>query len=399
MDGLMGARPRLTPASARFAVLLAAALAVCAPVRAVAAVPEPTHRPVIAAVVLELPPGDARASAEALVALRAGERLTSRDARRTVQLLYQLGRYANVIVRSAPLPDGRVTVTISCAPRRLVQALRVVNTASRPAISTDAAARVAALQPGDELWPGRAERAAERLRAELERRGWRSARVTVQARGEPGAEVVLTIEQGSPVRVSTLTVEGDDGPVRTAAVAAARVRPGEVLDSGELIEDRRRMREALLREGYLEARVGAASVVVDGELARITVRIEAGPRVAVRFAGNAEATDEELRAAASLDPDQPLDVAALDLTAARLRTWYQLRGHALAEVAASESEAPGRRTITFTIDEGPRYRVSRIAFSGAEHLDATRLRERLLAALALATPGGDAAAADAERAQ
>jgi outer membrane protein assembly complex protein YaeT len=382
------------------ALWLAATLAALAPVaRAADAVPEMTERPVIAEVVLELPPGDSRAVLEPLVALRAGEQLTTRDARRTVQLLYQLGRYANVVIRTQPLPDGRVTVRISCIPRRLVRELRIVNEAPRPALSSEAVARIAGLQPGQELWAGRAERAAERVRAELERRGFRSARVLARAEGEPNAEVVLTIDEGEPVRVTTLTVQGDDGPARAAALAAARLRPGAVLDSAALVEDGRRMREALHAAGYLQARVGKPSIVVDGDAARITVSIEPGPLVAVRFAGNVEGATAELRQAANLDPGQPLDGAALDIAAARLRTWYQLRGHALAQVEASDVAVPGLRTITFKIDEGPRYRVSRLTFTGAEHLDVHRLREQLVAALAPQVPTSDAAAADAERAQ
>jgi outer membrane protein assembly complex protein YaeT len=382
------------------ALLLAASLICAAPAaRAASVVPEPTPRPVIAEVVLELPPGEAHATVEPLVALRAGEQLNVRDARRTVQLIYQLGRYANVIVSTRSLPDGRVAVTVSCIPRRLVRALHVVNGASRPALSADAITKIAALQPGDELWPGRAERAAERVRAELERRGWRSARVSARAEGEPNAEVVLSIEQGTPVRVTSLAVEGTDDPARSTALAAARVRPGEVLDSERLIEDGRRMREALHAQGYLQARVGPPVVAIDGESARITVRVEPGPRVAVRFAGAANATDAELREAAGIDPDQPLDSAALEIAAARLRTWYRLRGHALAEVTVSERATPGLRTVIFAVEEGPRYRVDRIAFVGAEHQDPRRLEEQLLAELALRAPSADAAAVDAERAQ
>ena len=389
---------RLTRAAC--ALWLVAAIAVSSPeARAEPAVPEPTERPVIAEVLLELPPGDARIVAEPLIALRAGERLTTRDARRTVQLLFQLGRYSNVIVTSEPLADGRVRVRITCLPRTIIRELRVENQAERPALSAEAVARVAGLQPGDELWPGRAERAAERVRAELERRGWRSARVLVRAEGEPLAHVVLTVEQGRPVRVSSITVEGDDVPARATALAAARVRPGEVLDSVELAEDGRRMRQALHAAGYLQARVGAPSVTLDGDRARITVRIDPGPRVEVRFTGNEAAGDSELRDAASIDADQPLDAAALEITAARLRTWYRLRGHARAEVTPSDVATPELRTITFQVEEGPRYRVSRIAFTGADHLDARDLHEALVAALALEVPGGDAAAADTERAQ
>ena len=75
----------------------ALALALCA-----AAPGAPPRAPLVSGVVLKLPPGEDAAALEGLVALKAGQPLSARALRRTATLLYQLGRFSDVVIRALP---------------------------------------------------------------------------------------------------------------------------------------------------------------------------------------------------------------------------------------------------------------------------------------------------------
>jgi outer membrane protein assembly factor BamA len=383
--------------------LLALALAPLPARGAPAHVQEPAPReaapPAIASVELRLPEGEDRAAIEALVTLRPGEPLSRRALRRTVQLLYQLGRFSNVVVRASPGPDGALALVIDCQPRRVVRAVRV-----RPApraIDEDEVVRASGLAEGQELASERLVRAAEAVREAYRRRGWRAAGVEVRAVEERAAGGVreavaeIAVREGAPTLVAAFQLAGEPGPA--AALAGGLVtRAGAVFDERALEADVARLRVLLRERGHLRARVEAPAIAWLGDRVRITLPVHAGPRVRFRFVGQRAFDAAALEARLGLDPDLPLDAAAVQAAAARLRAAYGQRGHADARIAVREAAAGGLVTVLFEIDEGPRYRVGEVRFAGNVHRDDGWLRARLEEALGAGDADGEGA--DAERA-
>ncbi|GEJ55625.1 outer membrane protein assembly factor [Anaeromyxobacter diazotrophicus] len=353
------------------------------------------ERPIVASVELKLPPGEDAAALRRFVTVAPGAPLDRRELRRTVQLLYGSGRFANVVARTAPAAGG-VALVLECLARQTVASV-AVEAGPRPALDEERVRRAAGLAPGDELWAGRLEDAAARARAFYARHGYRSATVVARAEGEGAARVVLAVAEGPPTRVASLAFSGAPGlaPERLADGLASQ--PGAVLDLDLLEADAREVRARLKRAGWLRARVGAA--VVSGEpAAAVTIPVEAGGRVAVRFAGATAFPPADLRAVLALEDEQALDGTALALTADRLRGYYVARGFAAARVTVREEAAGGGSALVFQVEEGRRYRVTEVTFPGAAGKSADWLRERLdeaLDQLAPQDPGG--AQADAAR--
>jgi len=357
------------------AVLAAAALAL------VPAAGRAAERPVVAEVVLEAPPGEDRASLSALVAVRAGERLSPRSLRRTVQLLYQLGRFSNVVVRAVPLDPTpgeppRVKLLVRCLPRRVVGPVVVSVPAGAPALGVEGARRSAGLREGEELYPGRLEAAAEALRAQYARKGWRGARVDASAGGEPVATVVLRVEEGMPTRVESVALGPDPG-LGPEAAEGLRTRAGGVLDLDAVDEDVRALQAALRREGFLRAVLGPPAVAVAGERARVDFAVRAGPRIAFRFLGARSFSDAELRERLGLELDLRLDVPAMEAAADRLRAFLVSRGFLRARVGLSEAGGEHELTVRFHVEEGRRYRLGEVRFTGNSFRSQAWLRERL----------------------
>ncbi|MBI5068484.1 MAG: BamA/TamA family outer membrane protein [Deltaproteobacteria bacterium] len=351
--------------------LLAAALLLAAPA------PAPEAAPIVAGVLLKLPPGEDAAVLEGLVAARAGQPLSSRALRRTVTLLYQLGRFSDVVVRALPAEPGQVVLVVECLKKRLVRGLELQRPAGPEVLDASQLRVLLGLAPGDEFWQGRLDQGLARLRAALERRGYRQARLQGRSTGEDQVDVVVQVDEGPPTRVSEVELTPGAGPDPEALRRGMATAPGAVLDLDALEADVRALRLRLRREGWLRSRVSDATVDVRGEEARVRIEIEPGPRVSFRFAGNDSLGEAELRGQLGIDPEQPLDEASLEAAAARIRNHYQERGWATARVDLRSIRAAELEVALFEVDEGRRYAVAAIRFPGAQARGTAWLHDRL----------------------
>ena len=94
--------------AAALALAVVALVAAAGPARGDAA-------PRVASIELRVPPGEDRAELAGLVTIAPGDPLSTRALRRTVQRLFQAGRFRNVVARAAP---RRGWTPLRCARRR-----------------------------------------------------------------------------------------------------------------------------------------------------------------------------------------------------------------------------------------------------------------------------------------
>ncbi|HTP28580.1 MAG TPA: POTRA domain-containing protein [Anaeromyxobacteraceae bacterium] len=379
---------------------LGAAVAVSAAPDSPALGPRSTVWPRLSAIELDLPAGQDPAALKDAVTVKPGEPLSPRGIRRTVERLFLLGHFANVIALTRPAEDGNggVVLSLRCVQTRVLASLRIASRPSPPAIEEERLRREVQLSPGDELWPGRLEEAAERVRAAYFRRGFRHAAVKAIARGEPRAEVELSVEEGIPTLVTSVAllareqkvepgevherIEAIDGKKGLARLARGlATREGTPLDLDALEGDLRALRTELHRLGRLRERIGVPTIALEGQGARVEIPVDVGPRVDFHFPGATVFGPAELRAELGLEAEQPLDAPAMEAAAARLRAFYLAHGYAETRVTVSEVAGARVIAVVFAVEEGRRYRVRRIDFPGARERSqgylAARLREGL----------------------
>jgi outer membrane protein insertion porin family len=386
----------------RVARVLAAALcaAPLAAARAADAVPR------VAAVELRLPPGDDVAAAAALVAVAPGDRLSTHALRRTVQRLFQGGRYRNVIVRAEPSgpPGGEegvtgewVRVVVEALPIRLLGTVQVKMDGTAP-FGEQVVRAAASLDPGEPFDDPDLDAALARVRAALARRGFRAARVEGRARGDRLVTVELAVAPGAPLRVSTVRFAGDAGPGGPALLAGLATRPQEPLDQDALDKDVRALRAALFAAGHRRARVGTAAVRVAGGGAEVEIPVEAGPRIVLAFRGNRDVPSAVLARELGLEDGLPLDLPAVGAGVDRLLAFYRARGHAAARVEAEEVRRGPDLAIVFHVEEGRRYRLARVGVEGLAFHDERWILARLAAFLDEEVPERSTADEDEARA-
>ncbi|WP_243337916.1 POTRA domain-containing protein [Anaeromyxobacter soli] len=377
---------RVDPCSLRRLACLLAAVLACAALPAAAAPPpapaDVSSPPRVVGVELRVPETEDRVALAAFVDVRPGEALSTRALRRTVQRLYQTGRFRDVVIRAtpaAPPPNQHgewVSLVIEALPVRMLATLEV--RIEGPAVLDAAGVRAAARLPtGEPFDASDLDAAAARVRTLLARRGYPEAAVEASALRDDAA--LLRVAAGEPVRIRSVRLSGSgEAPRLTSAL---RSRAGAVLDRDVLEADVRAARASLYEGGYRRARVGTPVVRVEGRLADVELPVDAGPRLAFVFRGNQEIASQVLARQLAFEDGQPVDAPAIAAAADRIRAFYRQRGFAGARVEPEETRHGRLAAVVFHVEEGRRYRLREVRLDGVEQRDAATLRAQLAAIL------------------
>ncbi len=333
----------------------------------------PADAPLVVGVEVRAPPGMEPSEYEALIAVSPGERLSRRAIRRTVQRLYELGRFANVSVFSREAPGG-VALTFVLEARQTVAAVTVEGTRR---LSEERLRKAAGLGEGDEFAADRIEAAGARLAAALARVGFEEAKVRAEVEGEASVSVRLVVEDGPATTVTDVAFVGDPGPAALVRNAVA-LGPGQPLDLDRLEAELASLRRAYREAGHYRARVGPASVERQGRgKVRVVVPVRAGPAIGFRFEGNRAFGAERLAELLAYDGEEVLDRAMVEELAARIERAYRRVGFLDARVWTREKSAPDRSTATiaFRVEEGRRLVVRKVVFTGNHRFRDAALRQ------------------------
>ena len=279
-----------------------------------------------------------------------------------------------------PNPQTRqmdIVVRVDSGTRARVGAVEVRNPTIYPEKELLARSK---LKPGQALTAARLDRASERLRKLLFKRGLLGARVALHRGDYDGAKnavpVVLEIAAGPPVRVE---------------VSGARISKGNLhrlmpvyqegaIDEDLLLEGRRNLRDYFERQGYFDSDVqyDSREDVKGGRAITYTVKLGARRRLeGIAIHGNQYFRDESLRSRLSLLPEQLLargrfSTRLLHADEDSIRALYLANGFPSAQVHGEVMENyAGRRGdlfVRFEIAEGPQTRIASFSIEGNKAL-------------------------------
>jgi translocation and assembly module TamA len=167
-----------------------------------------------------------------------------------------------------------------------------------------------------------------RVEAWYRERGYYQARVTdvvVAPDGRGRARITFRVEEGTPIRVKQVTVNGLDGaPEAKARLKRLPIAPGQVFDERRYDRARGAIAGALHATGWGDAKVGQSALVVPEEgIAEITYTAEPGPRLkfgAVEVTGEVVVPAERIveRVKLALHPGDWFDESRLEVAQARV---------------------------------------------------------------------------------
>jgi outer membrane protein insertion porin family len=260
--------------------------------------------------------------------------------------------------RPRPLPAAN-------GPASPEVAVQVIEVRGNQRIEADTVRSYMLLQPGDLYDAERQDRSLKSLYATGLFRDVRIAR--------DGARVVVTVAE-NPI-VNRVAFEGNRKLTDSNLNNEVQLRPRSVFTTQQVQADRQRILDAYARRGRFATTVEPKLIELDQNRVDVVFEIHEGDAALVariNFVGNRAFSDSKLReivgtreqawyrffsSSDQFDPDR------LAFDRELLRRYYLRAGYADVQVTNATAElAPDRSGffLTYTIDEGPRYRVGKV---------------------------------------
>ena len=202
----------------------------------------------------------------------------------------------------------------------------------------------------------------------------------------PGGVVVIFQVAERPL-LREVVIVGNDTFLTSALKKEAELKVGDAADPFAVENGRRKIEEYYQKKGYSKVRVTILEGNKVGDLRAVFV-VNEGPRQRVfwvNFVGNEFVSGARLKTIIDSHPPYfylfsgEVDRKQIDEDKAKLTAYYRAFGFFHAQVGRELefNENQNWLTITFVIDEGPRYSVRNVSFLGNKKLENSRLAEKL----------------------
>jgi len=252
-------------------------------------------------------------------------------------------------------------------------------------IETEAILRVVKTKPGDDYVP---KNLSDDLRALYAMGYFEDIRVAVEPDGD-GQAVVFEVKEKPTVkgiRISGNTWVYEDKDIEEVLT----LRKGSILNVYTVRNDIRRIEELYKEKNFYNVKVDYKIIQQDNNLADVEYVIEEGQKSLIKeiqFVGNEAFSDRKLRGEMATSEKNlfswfttagDLNQEKLSQDTAKLAAFYHNNGYIRARVGDPEIDfqADGI-VITIKIEEGPRYRVGKVSFSGDLIRPAEEFEKRL----------------------
>jgi outer membrane protein insertion porin family len=315
-----------------------------------------------------------------VIATPAGAPLSVAAVRETIEHLYSLGRFDDVQV-DAKLADGGVAVTYLLTP---IHAVSDVEFHGDLGLSESALRRRMTDRFGRTPPVGRAADVASTLEQFYREQGYLAGAVRV---GQPVVEhnpdrttLVFDVTAGPRARVSKVTVEGSPLDPEAQVLARLDVSPGSFYVPETLHQKLNAYAASMRHRGhYLATATERPDITDDRTSVAVTVRVDPGPLVSVRYEGDRIPKDK-LAELVPIESEGSVDPDILEDSARRITEYLRGLGYWKASVPTPESrEDAASLVITFHITKGVLYRVAPggLLITGNRSLRQEDIKDRL----------------------
>jgi len=306
----------------------------------------------------------------ALMPMKVGAPLRAEDLQEAQWRLTQKRLFTSISIDPQPRATG-VAVVVHLVRMPVVNGIRVEGNEE---IGDNELRRVVPLRESMVLTNKLCEYSVDRIRKKYVSEGFDEARVGVEVRARvPGeVDVIFHIQEGTPLRVAAIVIEGQSPIGKQEIRRAIKIHVGERYRR----EQERAADKAVLRlfrdKRYYEAEVNSKWEPTPDKTGALRFSIAPGPLFEVEFSGNHHLSDRQLLDLIDL-PKRPIvtDGTWREL-ARRAHQAYQEKGYYFAKVDVSIEPGPPK-LVRFSIDEGRIFHVAGVDFEGNHGLSAEQL--------------------------
>lgn len=313
--------------------------------------------------------GEVLAENPADLPLQPGQPFSAQAIRESIQHLYRTGLYLNIRAEAVRL-DAGLRIDFVVDRYFYVNDVDVHGLKEPPGEARALSAM--RLDLGQPFRQGLLDEAIGRLRTLLEEEGLYNAQIRYELMPRPETrqmDIVVQVHPGERARIGEVRLENQTEFPDRKLLEKSGLEPGKRLESSRLERAARRIREMLVNEGHLSARVNIRRGEYDAETNRLPLTLEviAGPRVRVEIEG-ARISRGELRRLLPIYQEGAVDADLLREGARDIRDYLEGQGYFDSQVdyTIGNSEENGVQVITYHIERGSQRRLAGVGFLGNE---------------------------------
>jgi outer membrane protein assembly factor BamA len=309
----------------------------------------------------------------ALIDIKPGERLSIESWRRVAARFMQLPRFQNVTVLVEDQPSG-VRLVFNLEPSHPIDKLEFPGeTGLSPADLENAVRDQFGALPSLE----QVNDVEDTVTRYLINEGFGRAQVsaTVVPTHDPDrATLVVHVTAGPRSMIASLPTIGGTSPLtREEILSRLGLAVGQPFRLRALLVEEAKLRASLRSQGFYTARVvHQTQFSEDGSRVDLSLIVDAGPKVRLVVEGELPGKLEDFIA---VDREGSVDPDLLDASRDAIAKALKREGYWKAQVTYVQADpSPADRAITFRIDRGKRYRVSRLELPSGLNLTAEDMK-------------------------
>ncbi|MBI3811937.1 MAG: outer membrane protein assembly factor BamA [Nitrospirae bacterium] len=317
-----------------------------------------------------------------LTGIRTGIPYSGKAVRQSLDSLYATGLFTDVVVDVSPI-EGGVAVVYQFAEKAILSDLRIEHEFFGSFVFWNLREALG-LTIGEEFTEERWKNSIARLVNFLHRQGYLRAKLDTDVSQIPGTnqvKVKVKVNEGSRATIRETKFTGDTVYSNLRLWSQIRSNRPEFYRADTLEEDLTRLENFYHNRGYLKAVIGPPETQYQESTDEvvITIPVEAGPRLKVRFDGNGPFTESELAPLLLFEEERSYDEAIFRASTDRITDFYHSQGYPFAKTDYTREEVPNEDTIqaVFTIHPRNFACLRTVLFYGNTFFSPDRLQEMI----------------------
>lgn len=317
-----------------------------------------------------------------LLPQKANEPLDKAKVRRSVQTLYDTGRFAEIQVEAQRTPQGEVVLVFAARENYFFGSLLAEGSAGKP--SDSQLINASKLNLGEQFTEDKIKAGIENMQRSLQDAGYYQATIKPFYEWDSHTQqvkVLFAVDHGKPARVGLVNVTGSPGFSAEEVRNIAKLRSGDKVNGNKVTTALQRLRKRYQKQDRLEAQVTLTQRIYRPEtnLVDYTFDINRGPVVGVKVEG-ASLRQGQVKKLVPIYEESAVDDDLLNEGARNIRDYLQSKGYFDVKVTYEQTQDPQteRRNVVFHIERNQRHKLVELVIQGNHYFRHDDLRERML---------------------
>ena len=329
-----------------------------------------------------------RSNLERLNPVKPGDRFSIDAISRSIEALFDTGRYDDVSVDAVLSPSGEVNVTYRTISAWFVGGVSIAGAADPP--SDGQLITATKLELGQAFTEDYLIEASQSVINSLRSNGLYRASVEPRFSYDPitqQVQIKFQIDSGKRARFSTPIIKGDAKRTPASLIRTTHWQRAWGLISAKHLTEQRlsngleRIRFSFQKNDFLMARVKLDELryLPETNLVVPTISVQAGPRIQIKAVG-AKLSAGKLRQLVPIYQERAVDRDLLVEGNRNIEKFLQAQGYFDATVEFDNPDSPddAEQVIEYTIDRGVRYKLVHLEVSGNQYFNDPTILERMV---------------------